>query len=279
MKGRLISAAVALLLFAGMLFMYDTIVLNIAFAVIGVVAILEGMRAYGTLKNIFFVVSVLVCFLLMMWIPIRYGWIVLFSLLFLMVLGLLFSQENRYNFRTGAATFLIVLTVTGALCSLLQQRTLSPHPQDGIFMMLVTVGMAIICDTFAFTFGKLFGKRKIFPNISPNKTLAGFIAGLCATPFFTVILFWLYAANAPAGSVFYNKLSFWSVLFFLGVGAVGAGIGIVGDLTASLIKRECGIKDFGNLMPGHGGILDRLDSILFTAIYSFGIYYFFIYYF
>ena len=112
-----------------------------------------------------------------------------------------------------------------------------------------------INDTAAFLVGSLFGKHKLFERISPKKTIEGFVGG--------VIL-------ATSAAFIFNKLiPDFSLSFWIGFGLTTSIIGTWGDLFESLIKRTYDIKDSGNLIPGHGGILDRIDSLLFAipAIY------------
>lgn len=110
-------------------------------------------------------------------------------------------------------------------------------------------------DTAAYFFGSLLGKRKLMEHISPKKTVEGFVAGIL----FTVI----------ASLVFARFYSEYSVVFWIGSAVVIAIFGTMGDLFESLIKRTSSVKDSGNLIPGHGGILDRIDSLLIAipAIY------------
>ncbi len=119
-----------------------------------------------------------------------------------------------------------------------------------LVMLLFVFALPMLSDTLAYFIGKTFGKTKLCPKISPNKTVAGSVAGvvgglLCA------FLIWI---------VFARDYNLASVLILGGVLAI---VSQLGDLSASYIKRAVNIKDFGNLIPGHGGILDRLDSILF----------------
>ena len=109
-------------------------------------------------------------------------------------------------------------------------------------------------DTMAYIIGKRFGKRKIVKHISPNKTLEGFIAGIISC----VITISLY------GFFFSDKLNI-STINMIYISLCTGIIGQIGDLIASSIKRFSGIKDFGNLIPGHGGVLDRFDSILMIS--------------
>jgi len=112
-------------------------------------------------------------------------------------------------------------------------------------------------DTFAYFTGYFLGKRKLCPTISPKKTVEGAIGGALGAMIISGIF----------GYYFLND----HLLLVMAMGLLGSIISVLGDLTASIIKRTAGIKDYGNIMPGHGGILDRFDSILFTAPF---VYYF-----
>lgn len=122
--------------------------------------------------------------------------------------------------------------------------------KDNILIWLVFI-TAFATDTFAYFIGVKFGKRKIFPNLSPKKSLEGVIGGIVGS--FVVTMLFVYYFDI--GQFF--KLGILSI--------VCSVLSIAGDLTASRIKRLSNLKDYGNIMPGHGGILDRFDSILFTA--------------
>jgi phosphatidate cytidylyltransferase len=118
------------------------------------------------------------------------------------------------------------------------------------FVWLVYI-IAFGSDTFAYFTGKFFGKNKLYPEVSPNKTIEGAIGGIIGSTILSIIYF--------------NYLSI-NKYFYIIIFSVSASIfSMAGDLTASKIKREFGIKDFGYLLPGHGGIMDRFDSVLFVA--------------
>lgn len=126
-----------------------------------------------------------------------------------------------------------------------------PNILIGIFVLIWTN------DSFAYLIGKTFGKHKLFERISPNKTVEGFIGG---------VVFSLLASYV----IFYYTDIF-SFKIWLALALITSIFGTFGDLIQSKLKRQAGVKDSGRLMPGHGGLLDRLDSILFasTFIYSF----------
>ena len=111
----------------------------------------------------------------------------------------------------------------------------------------------------AYFTGRAFGKHKMAPKISPNKTVEGVVGGLAINFVFAAILTAIFAIWVYSNV----KISIfsWIVLVLL-----GSFLGIIGDLSASAIKRQLGIKDFGNLLPGHGGAIDRFDSLLFVSV-------------
>lgn len=114
---------------------------------------------------------------------------------------------------------------------------------------------AWLSDTFAYFAGVYLGKNKLCPKISPKKTVEGSLGGILGSITFSVI-----------AGIFFSKLGVEIPLYHYGIIGILSGItGQIGDLFASSIKRFCKVKDFGGILPGHGGILDRFDSILFTA--------------
>lgn len=128
--------------------------------------------------------------------------------------------------------------------------------QYGRFYILFVFCGAFISDTFAYLIGSKFGKTKLAPDISPNKTVEGSIGGIVGVLIaFTILAFvGKYSLNINV-----------NIVYWLFVALVASVAGQFGDLTASSIKRHCKIKDFGNIMPGHGGVLDRFDSLMFVA--------------
>lgn len=127
----------------------------------------------------------------------------------------------------------------------------------GLYIWLIFV-IAFATDTFAYLVGKAIGKRHFIPHISPNKTIAGSVGGIIAC----LICVYLFERFLMGNPLLGNMEMFIRTLL---IGLIGSIFGQAGDLFASAIKRTMEVKDFGNLMPGHGGILDRFDSILFIA--------------
>jgi phosphatidate cytidylyltransferase len=139
-----------------------------------------------------------------------------------------------------------------------------PFGSDG-YNPLIIIGLFILIwtnDTFAYIVGKSIGKHKLFEKISPKKTIEGFFGGLVFAIFAgTLISIYLIEPKEQ----FSNK----SILIWSIIAAIVGVIGTIGDLIESKFKRIAGVKDSGKIMPGHGGILDRLDSVIFAAPFIF----------
>ena len=123
---------------------------------------------------------------------------------------------------------------------------------EGGYLIISIMASIWICDSAAFFLGSAFGKNKLFPRVSPNKSWEGAIAGF------------LFAITAmiAAKAIVLDQLSLTDAVI---IGFIVGTIGQMGDLVESLIKRDAGVKDSSQLIPGHGGIFDRFDSLLFTA--------------
>lgn len=126
----------------------------------------------------------------------------------------------------------------------------------GRFFILYVLCGAFVNDTFAFLIGSKIGKTKLIPDISPNKTVEGAIGGIIG-----VIVAYIIVSVIGKNIINIDINIFYWIL----VGLAASVAGQFGDLTASAIKRFCKIKDFGKIIPGHGGILDRFDSLMFVA--------------
>ncbi|MBK8541996.1 MAG: phosphatidate cytidylyltransferase [Ardenticatenia bacterium] len=158
------------------------------------------------------------------------------------------------------ATIALPVAIALPLAHLVGLRQLSwPHPQAaGPAWLLVVLGLVWANDSAAYLAGRAFGRRPFFASISPKKTWEGAVAGMLACG--------LLGAGLPrlAGAGF--SLTAWQGLW---IGLVVALAGTTGDLMESVMKRQAGVKDSGTLMPGHGGILDRVDSLIWVAPVAF----------
>lgn len=136
-------------------------------------------------------------------------------------------------------------------------------PTEATLALILAFFIASVNDTFALFIGLKFGKHRLSPEISPKKSVEGAVAGLVSSVLFAMLV---PAFVTKATGALLPPL--WA---FALLGLVAGFLSQIGDLAASLIKRHCGIKDFGSIFPGHGGMLDRFDGILFcgAAVYIF----------
>ena len=185
--------------------------------------------------------------------------LIVFTAVFLALMCLAFIESivafgtiRKVTF-TQILIFLFAGTLTPLMLSSLVSLRIMP---GGHLMALLPVISAFITDGGAYFTGILIGKHKAFPRISPNKTIEGCIGGLITSTlailFYGVILLFTTL----------HGITFWALLIY---GVIGAVLTQLGDLAFSLIKREYEIKDYGRILPGHGGLLDRFDSMIFTA--------------
>ena len=173
---------------------------------------------------------------------------ILTSIIFLVMIPIVFYNRNKYNIEDALFLFGAIFFLGLGFKYLINVRIYDLNYL--IFLCLLT----IFTDTFAYITGSLIGKHKLAPTVSPKKTWEGFVGGLVFGTFISTMFY--YAAFEYTGNIFLLIL----------VVALLSTIGQLGDLVFSSTKRYYKIKDFGNIMPGHGGVLDRLDSIIFVVL-------------
>ena len=165
---------------------------------------------------------------------------------------ILFNKEKRITFEHIMTTLF-----GGALIPFLMSGlvSLKNFREGNIFVMLPVIS-AFITDAGSYFVGFIFGRHKAFPRISPKKTvegyIGGFVIGTAAMIFYGIVLV----------NLTQHEIRFWALMLY---GVIGAALTELGDLMFSLIKREFDVKDYGRLLPGHGGMLDRFDSMVLTA--------------
>ena len=181
----------------------------------------------------------------------------------ILLMGLMLARYEETKFEEVASVILTSVMVPYAFASLFRLRDMwitYPDVYDksyGRFFILFALLAAWLTDTFAYFTGSLFGKHKMCPNISPKKTVEGAIGGIVGGVLSCVILFAVY------DNFFFEKHNMNYVEVII-ISLLLALISMVGDLSASVIKRNFDVKDFGNVVPGHGGVMDRFDSGLFV---------------
>ena len=151
---------------------------------------------------------------------------------------------------------LLSLVIPG-ICAM-KLALIEPHAVQ-VCMMLLLLAVPCVGDVFALFVGSTCKGPKLCPAVSPNKTISGAIGGLVGSVLSAVLIGRIFALCVPA----VHFPPFWAEMLF---GLFGGVVAQLGDLLASMLKRHCKIKDYGHLFPGHGGMMDRVDSILFTAV-------------
>lgn len=256
MKTRIISGAVAVVIAIIVLMLHNTVVLNIAVALLIMGMLFEIFRATDCIK---FKETCAIC--------IAYGvvnpfsnyigkWFGLVTLAF----GLLAFATNLKHFKELKIDKLMIMIGSTILVCFSMNSLLFIHGMDnknGLFLVIITLCGAWLADTGAYFAGTFFGKHKLCPNISPKKTVEGFVGGTVTNGVILVVAGLIYEMALN------NANPDYILLFVFGMAC--SVVGLLGDLSASLIKRQYNIKDYGNIMPGHGGVMDRFDSVLFVA--------------
>ena len=180
----------------------------------------------------------------------------MYILVIAMVIALIIPiVDLKYSFVDVAITFLgfIYVVILFSFIPLVNEKVAGQY-----LVWLIFIG-SWLSDTVAYYFGRFFGKHKLCPKVSPKKTIEGSIGGFLGATIGCGLFGVAVSAYVPEVSIIH---------FFL-IGALCGIMGQFGDLVASSIKRFVGLKDYSNLIPGHGGILDRFDSILFNAVVGF----------
>ena len=166
--------------------------------------------------------------------------------------GICVFRQGTLKFGDGVSVFALVVYITVAFCALALLRGMGDGTIGVLFLGLVFTA-AFATDVFAYFTGYFFGKHKLIPKVSPKKTVEGAVGGIV----FATLAFLLYGVIVGLATDYTVNY-----LILLISGLLLSVISQIGDLTASLIKRERGIKDYGVIFPGHGGVLDRFDSVI-----------------
>ncbi len=202
--------------------------------------------AYWSIPITFYIVYI-------QWLTLFYLFIPLYMFILISVRMVLASNTDGFLKNLAVLQYGLMTTVYAlGYLGLLAIIPLQYNPKGGAIGLLFYILVLTVSNDFMQMFcGKAFGKHKIIPKVSPNKTWEGFIGGIIGTTILSVIMAHYLTPFTLSQSIF--------------AGAVLAMFGFFGDVTMSAIKRDLGVKDTSSLIPGHGGILDRLDSLLFTA--------------
>ncbi|MDY0234464.1 MAG: phosphatidate cytidylyltransferase [Gudongella sp.] len=240
---RILSGAIGLILLIIVIFI-GGIPLNIAIICLSLISLFELFRAINKIgfKPIYIVayIATLLIYLRVSYADLTMNFIITLFIVLLLSLTVLLKNKNLIDV---SLTLLGILYIPFLLSFLVYL--------DGTKFIWIIFSIAFGTDTFAYLIGSKIGKHKLCPTISPKKSVEGAIGGVIGSIIVTSIYCYIQGIGP-----------WWSVLILSIIGSIASQLG---DLTASRIKRYTGIKDFGKIMPGHGGMLDRFDSIIFAS--------------
>lgn len=258
MKQRIVSGTVLAVFLAAVIFFDQTfpLALNIAVAIIAAAAVYELGKALGLEGKWYLFWPSLAAAAAVPFCEGR-ALFLAYALYTLVVCCAMLACHEEVSFKDVFVLYSMVVLIPCALHSLVLLREL--NPAHGMFYVLIAVFSAWSADVGAYFAGTFFGKHKLCPQISPKKTVEGAVGGL-ALDVAALLLCGVFFSKVYHG----GQVQVYYLPLFL-AGLFGAPISIIGDLSFSLVKRSCHIKDFGQVIPGHGGILDRFDSVIFTA--------------
>ena len=259
MKMRILSAVVGILILFTILFCPLTWVLAVAAAALATIAVWELLHNTGIVPQKGFLYSGML-FAGTEVLAIAYaeylGWLPFALPALYLLVAVFIAAMPRYGVPIHKALKAVVLTTYAMLgfAALVRLR----FRTDGLFYVLLPMVISWMSDTGAYFTGMLFGKHKMAPIISPKKTWEGFFGGwlvsVGCSALYVLLYQWLAGVQLAVAPL-------WTAVLAVPL----APLSVCGDLLASRIKRSCGIKDYGNIMPGHGGVMDRFDSVVMVA--------------
>ncbi len=257
MKTRILAAAVLVPILFLLVLVAPTIVASIIFGLLLAIGSYELLYRTGLVRHTRLVLySSVMAFTVVMW---SYtGAIHAYALLGVLVFCVLLFAEMmmdhvKVRFEMLGLCFVSGLVVPYLLSALI--RILVSY--NGRYVILIPFVVAFLSDAGAYFVGLKFGRHKLAPVVSPNKTIEGALGGLATAVVGMLVYVMILDVAFPQFQIQYGL----AILY----GLVGSAAGVFGDLCFSIIKRQTGIKDYGNLIPGHGGVLDRFDSLMTVA--------------
>lgn len=276
MKKRIITALVAIAVIVVPCFAFmHTVVFPAILCIFSALAVYEMIKATGGKNKVLLALSCIsaavIPFLFHFNIEIPFmPAAIIYVLVYLIIMVLMHKKTTFSDVIT--ALFSVVAIPTSLSVFILLRDCYIENPDlytkaNGVYFILFAMLCAWGTDSFALFTGKLFGKHKLCPNVSPNKTVEGAVGGVICTVILNVIVFLIFDKFVFT----LHTIVWWQIII---ISAVLSVISMFGDLSASLIKRNHNIKDFGNIFPGHGGVMDRIDSCVFVLATLYMILYF-----
>ena len=272
MKTRVITAIVGLAVLAVVLAFFNTVLFDLVLAGICLLGMHEVFGAMGFGKKQWYLFAAAVPYTLLVMLsssaavralllPVSFLVVLFYNICLIASHSTLdFGKLAGYVYFSG-----VILFCFYSLIHLKRMLPFATFQYDAIYFILLILCFAWGGDTFAYFAGRAFGKHKLAPVVSPNKTVEGAIGGICGSMLIGVIATVIYGMLSGRYAAFTVEVTVRHYLVVVGMGAIASVLGILGDLFASAVKRQAGIKDYGTIFPGHGGILDRFDSVMFIA--------------
>lgn len=272
MKTRVITAAVGLAVLAVVLAFFNTVLFDLVLSAVCLIAVHEVFTAMGFGKKQWYLYAVAIPFTLMVMLtttqvarllvlPVSFLVVLFFNICQIAHLRTLdFGKLTGYVYFSGVIIF--------CFYSLIHLKRVLPfelYHYDAVYFILLILCFAWGGDTAAYFAGRAFGKHKLAPLVSPKKTVEGAVGGVLGSILAGVLLTGAYMALSGYYDVITLQVRPRHYLILVLLGAIASVLGILGDLFASAVKRQVGLKDYGTIFPGHGGILDRFDSVMFIA--------------
>lgn len=254
MLKRCLTAVVFFICILPMFIWNDTIVLNITISVFSAIASYEVFKITNVKSKFILILNIIVAAVIPLFYSYVKEYILIICIAYIITLFIYFIfNHNKIDFVMISQLFFLEFYVSIFFSSILATRNIE---NIGVYLFFLIFISAWATDIFAYFVGFLFGKHKLCPAISPKKTIEGSVGGVV----FTIIAYIGYAIVLT--KAFDVNVNYFTLVL---LGLLASAICQFGDLSASLIKRHYGVKDYGKILPGHGGIMDRFDSILFVA--------------
>ncbi len=256
MLKRIMSAGMLIIFIAAvaLLSLKLTLFIDLFISVICAASVFEFCKAVKTL-DIFQISLISIAYAFILPLTLTYGIGMIVSCVYttLMLAMLIFFHE-KISFKDFAYTFSMTLIITVSLSLVVLMTNM--HSDYSTMYFILSIAIPWLADVGAYFTGVFFGKHKLCPKISPKKTIEGAVGGILFCTLCSIVLGFLFNIAFYSNSLDINYLS----LAIIGI--VGSLLSILGDLSFSVIKRSYFVKDYGDVIPGHGGILDRFDSVI-----------------
>lgn len=283
MRTRIITSVAGLCVLGVVLAFFDTLVFDLALSLVCLVAIHEVYTAMGFDRDQWVLYALAVPFTLLVMLStsaqIRALLLPAAFLTALLYNVLLIAHGKTLDFGKLSSYIYFGGVIIFCFYSLIHLKRALPRTEfgyDAAYFILLILCFAWGGDTSAYFTGRAFGKHKLAPYVSPHKTVEGALGGILGSMALGLIATAIYGYFSGRVASLTVEVSLRHLAVISVMGAIASVLGILGDLFASVIKRQVGIKDYGTIFPGHGGILDRFDSVMFIAPFvSIAVRYFF----